>query len=138
MGLLAAATSMHLQRHQLVRLFPNAWQALLESRHDLASVPWIKDWADYRWPLIVRRRLPGETSGVPVGLPLPPSAGKRRIALQVRDEDIASMAPLPRVSEVIGSAPVAHVQPHEIPAFQPPPVVAVREGVPDQLRALRP
>jgi hypothetical protein len=41
--------------------------------------------------------------------------------------------------EVIGSAPVAHVQPHEIPAFQPPPpVVAVREGVPDQLRALRP
>ena len=41
--------------------------------------------------------------------------------------------------EVIGSAPVAHVQPHEIPAFQPPPpVVAVREGVPEQLRALRP
>jgi len=41
--------------------------------------------------------------------------------------------------EVIGSAPVAHVQPHEIPAFQPPPpVVAIREGVPEQLRALRP
>jgi phosphoribosyl-dephospho-CoA transferase len=100
-----AAASLHLQRHQLVFLFPTAWRALLASRPDLASIPWLKDWADYGWPLIVRRRLPGETSGLPVGLPLPPSAGKRRIALQVRYEDIASTAPLPKVSDVIGSAP---------------------------------
>jgi hypothetical protein len=56
-----------------------------------------------------------------------------------RGPDPGKMIALVVNPEVIGSAPVAHVQPHEIPAFQPPPpVVAVREGVPDQLRALRP
>ena len=39
--------------------------------------------------------------------------------------------------EIIGSAPVAHVQPSEIPAFQPPPPI-VRPHVPDSLKALRP
>jgi phosphoribosyl-dephospho-CoA transferase len=36
---------------------------------------------------------------------LPPSAGKQRIALQVYFADIASLAPLPSVSDVIGVAP---------------------------------
>jgi hypothetical protein len=38
--------------------------------------------------------------------------------------------------EVIGSAPVAHVEPGEIPAFQPPPPLVSKE-VPDSLKALR-
>jgi hypothetical protein len=38
--------------------------------------------------------------------------------------------------EVIGSAPVAHVEPGEIPAFQPPPPL-VADEVPDSLKALR-
>jgi hypothetical protein len=39
--------------------------------------------------------------------------------------------------EVIGSAPVAHVEPGQIPAFQPPPPLVSKE-VPDSLKALRP
>jgi phosphoribosyl-dephospho-CoA transferase len=105
MDLPVGAASLHLQRHQLVRLFPTAWRDLLASRADLAPVPWLNEWADYGWPLIVRRRLPGETSDVPVGLPLPPSAGKQRITLQVRYEDIAATAPLPTISDVFVSAP---------------------------------
>jgi len=38
--------------------------------------------------------------------------------------------------DVIGSAPVAHVEPGQIPAFQPPPPLVAGE-VPDSLKALR-
>jgi phosphoribosyl-dephospho-CoA transferase len=96
---------LHLKRHQLLRLFPAAWDALLASHLDLSVRPWLGEWARHGWPLIVRRPLPGEASRVPVGLPLPPSEGKRRIALQVRFADIASVAPLPRLSDVMGVAP---------------------------------
>jgi phosphoribosyl-dephospho-CoA transferase len=98
------AADLRLKRHQLVCLFPAAWDRLLTSPRGLAD-PWLKEWADHHWPLIVRRLLPGDTGEVPVGLPLPPSAGKQRIALQVYCADIASVAPLPSVSDVIEVAP---------------------------------
>ena len=96
---------LHLKRHHLLRLFPAAWDALLASHLELSVRPWLGEWASHGWPLIVRRPMPGEGSRVPVGLPLPPSEGKRRIALQVRFADIASAAPLPLLSEVMGLAP---------------------------------
>ena len=99
------AANLRLKRHQLVQLLPAAWDRLLASHHGLVAELWLKRWADHHWPLVVRRPLPGETGGVAVGLPLPPSAGKQRIALQVRHADIASLAPLPSVSDVIGVAP---------------------------------
>jgi len=36
--------------------------------------------------------MPGDSCGVPLGLPLPPFAGKRRIALVMQPEDIVSVA----------------------------------------------
>jgi phosphoribosyl-dephospho-CoA transferase len=42
-----------------------------------------------------------------LGLPLPPSAGKRRIAVEMQIGDVASVCPLPSVSELLGTAPVA-------------------------------
>ena len=98
------AADLRLNRHQLVCLIPAAWDRLLTSHRGLVE-PWLKEWADHRRPLIVRRLSPGDTGEVPVGLPLPPSAGKQRIALQVYYADIASLAPLPSVSDVIGVAP---------------------------------
>jgi phosphoribosyl-dephospho-CoA transferase len=98
------AADHRLKRHQLVCLFPAAWDRLLRSHRGLAG-PWLKEWAYQNWPLIVRRLLPGDTGEVPVGLPLPPSACKQRIALQVCYAEIASVAPLPSVSDVIGVAP---------------------------------
>jgi phosphoribosyl-dephospho-CoA transferase len=48
----------------------------------LADLPLVGSWADRGWPVIVRRRAEADDPGlVPVGLPLPPAAGKRRIAL---------------------------------------------------------
>jgi phosphoribosyl-dephospho-CoA transferase len=98
------ATDPRLKRHQLVFVSPPAWDRLLASHQSLAKL-WLKEWADHHWPLIVRRMSPGDTGEVPVGLPLPPSAAKLRIALQVYYADIELVAPLPSVSDVIGVAP---------------------------------
>jgi phosphoribosyl-dephospho-CoA transferase len=96
-----------LRRHQLVRLKPASWSELLHARSDLAGEALLQGWADCGWPLIARRPLPGEAGGYALGLPLPPSAGKRRIAVNMRCEDIDSVALLPRLSETIGSAPTS-------------------------------
>jgi phosphoribosyl-dephospho-CoA transferase len=96
-----------LRRHQLVRVYPAAWESLLRARADLAGEPLLHDWARHGWPLIARRRGPLDGDGVLLGLPLPPSAGKRRIAVEMRPGDVASVRQLPSVSELLGTAPVA-------------------------------
>jgi phosphoribosyl-dephospho-CoA transferase len=96
-----------LQRHRLVRVHAAGWDAFLDSRGDLASEPVLRDWARRGWPLIVRRRLPGDGAGVPLGLPLPPAYGKRRISVELPPEAIASVHPLPDLCTVIATAPVA-------------------------------
>jgi phosphoribosyl-dephospho-CoA transferase len=96
-----------LGRHQLVRVHPAAWQSLLESRPDLAGEPLLEVWATREWPLVVRRRGPLDGDGVLLGLPLPPCAGKRRIALEICASDIVSVSSLPRVSEVLHAAPLS-------------------------------
>jgi phosphoribosyl-dephospho-CoA transferase len=69
---------------------PSGWRSLLETRFDLATDPLVATWIDKGWPLVARRAMPGELHGVPLGLPLPPFAGKRRIALLVRPDDVVS------------------------------------------------
>lgn len=96
-----------LQRHQLVRLKPASWSELLHARSDLAGEALLQGWVDCGWPLIARRPLPGEAGGHALGLPLPPSAGKRRIAVNVRREDIDAVSSLPGLSETIHGAPLA-------------------------------
>jgi phosphoribosyl-dephospho-CoA transferase len=98
---------LQLPRQRLVRVYPAAWDALMESRADLAADPLVRVWARNAWPLIVRRRNLSDTIGQPLGLPLPPYAGKRRIAVQLPSADIQSVTPLPAVTEVLGVAPVA-------------------------------
>ena len=71
-----------LQRHDLLRPSLQAWDAMLRSRPDLAEAPLLKDWVRLGRPVIVRRRLSGEVmNDVPTAVPLPPSHGKRRIAV---------------------------------------------------------
>lgn len=94
-----------LQRHQLVRLKPASWSELLYARSDLAGEALLQGWADRGRPLIARRPLPGEAGGHALGLPLPPSAGKRRIAVNVRREDIDAVSLLPLLTQAIDSAP---------------------------------
>src|SRR5882757_2547738 len=72
------------QRHDLLRIAPDAWACALAARPAFAALPLLTNWVMQEWPVIVRRRMEGDDPAlVPVGVPLPPAAGKLRIALSV-------------------------------------------------------
>jgi phosphoribosyl-dephospho-CoA transferase len=96
-----------MRRHDLSFVSATGWRSLLAMRGDLAADPLVAHWVDNGWPLIGRRALPGEAQGVALGLPLPPFAGKRRLALLMQPEDIVSTAPPPALSSAIRLAPHA-------------------------------
>jgi len=97
------------RRHDLVFVSPTAWRSFLETRDDLADDPLVAGWVDRGWPLIARRLAPGEGHGVPLGLPLPPSAGKRRIGLLMDPAGIRSVARPPLLSAAFCVAPAAWI-----------------------------
>lgn len=94
-----------LRRHDLVRADARAFADLLRTRSDLDGAPDVSDWAARGWPLIVRRYGPGEgRAQVPLGLPLPPSAGKRRIGLALPPAALIPL-PAPTLAQVRATAP---------------------------------
>jgi phosphoribosyl-dephospho-CoA transferase len=94
-----------IRRHDLVLVSPAAWRSLLQRHDDLAGEPLVVEWVDRGWPLIARRAMHGEADGLPLGLPLPPFAGKRRLSVLAQPEDIVSTAPPPGLSAAISVAP---------------------------------
>jgi phosphoribosyl-dephospho-CoA transferase len=50
------------RRHDLLDVEPAAWAAALAGRPDLAGAPHVAAWAERGFPVIVRRRYPGETT----------------------------------------------------------------------------
>ena len=85
-----------LRRHDLLRVEPAAWDAMLRGHPGLADLPLVADWARHHWPVIVRRRMAGDLAdGVPAALPLPPCHGKRRLAFSFPSG--ATVARLPPV-----------------------------------------
>ena len=54
---------------------------------------------------MLTRAMPGELSGVALGMPLPPSAGKKRLSIVLQTDDIASTARPPFLKEARTSAP---------------------------------
>jgi len=98
------------QRHDLLHVVPSAWTAALDA-HSLGEVPLMAEWANRGWPVIVRRRLESEALDVvPVGVPLPPAAGKSRIALNI-----------PQAAVIARAVPTSlrTVAPKAEPAWQP-------------------
>jgi len=93
------------RRHDLVFVTPNSWRAVLATRATLAANPLIAPWVENGWPLIGRRAMPADRHAVPLGLPLPPFAGKRRLSVVVEPEDIVSIASPPALSTVWQAAP---------------------------------
>ncbi len=85
-----------LRRHDLVRVEPAAWDAMLRCHPALLDLPLVADWARLGRPAIVRRRMVGDcVDGVPAALPLPPCHGKRRLAFSFPAG--AAMAAVPPV-----------------------------------------
>ena len=82
MGEARQASSPTWRRHDLLHVAPDVWASVLAHRPALADLPLLRTWADRGWPVIVRRRAEAEDPGLaPVGVPLPPAAGKHRVAL---------------------------------------------------------
>jgi phosphoribosyl-dephospho-CoA transferase len=94
-------------RHALLRVSPGGWTAMLEARPEWRADPLLAGWAHRGWPLVARRRGACEAagSGIAAGLPLPPSAGKRRLAVLLPEDAVTEIRlPLP-LSEAMPAAP---------------------------------
>jgi phosphoribosyl-dephospho-CoA transferase len=94
-----------MRRHALVYLRRTAWRRLRETHADLASNSLVTRWIDHDWPLIVRRPQPDDGPGLALGLPLPPSSGKRRLSVVVAMCDIAAVLPPPSLKSARYAAP---------------------------------
>ena len=83
----------------MLSLLPH--KALSLRRHDLVVIkprrgapePVISTWSEKGWPLVARRPVSGEVDGIALGLPLPPSQGKKRLSFVVQPDEILSIRP---------------------------------------------
>ena len=76
------------------------------ARPDLAAEQLVAAWGAQAWPLVRRRPVCSDPAGeIPLGLPLPPSHGKRRIALTLPAADILGHKPPPRLADCKYAAP---------------------------------
>ena len=93
------------RRHDLVFVTRDGWRAMLANRRELAADPLIAQWVENGWPLIGRRAMPDDGDGVPLGLPMPPFAGKRRLSFVMPPETIAAVVPPLSLQAVMRDAP---------------------------------
>jgi phosphoribosyl-dephospho-CoA transferase len=77
------------RRHDLVYAASDVWTSALAFHAPFADLPLLAEWADRGWPAIVRRRGEGDDRHqVPIGVPLPPLAGKRRVSLLIPPDGV--------------------------------------------------
>ncbi|MGI4747759.1 MAG: malonate decarboxylase holo-[acyl-carrier-protein] synthase [Janthinobacterium lividum] len=97
-----------MRRHDLLRVDPATWTAMLGCHPGLRDLPLVADWARRGWPVIVRRRMAGDTPDtVPAALPLPPDHGKHRVAFSFpSDAGLLPLAPV-RLCDAVRTAPEA-------------------------------
>ena len=99
---------MPLQRHDLLRVEPPAWDVMLRSRPSLAEFPLVTHWARCERPVIVRRRFASDAADcVPVALPLPPKYGKRRLGFSLASVTDGVALPPVLLREAAQAAPPA-------------------------------
>lgn len=95
-----------LARHSMVKVSTTGWAAAMGRYPELASESIVAGWAGADRPLIVRRPTCSDVAGmIPLGLPLPPSHGKRRIAVSLAAADIVASAPPPLLADATAAAP---------------------------------
>ena len=95
-----------LARHQLVWIEPRGWRAMLFDHPPIVAPVLLDEWADRGWPLIARASVCCDIAGqVPLGLPLPPEHGKRRLFFECSREIIVRTTRPLRLVEAAATAP---------------------------------
>jgi phosphoribosyl-dephospho-CoA transferase len=105
MSLPTQANEVGFMRYRLIRVASSGWEVLSREREDVTARAWLRNWAIHRRPLITRRQGPDDRIGVPVGMPLPPSAGKRRLAFNIQPSDIEAVGLMPELSTTLKEVP---------------------------------
>lgn len=91
-------------RHTLAYVTPEAWSVMMVGEDDAL----LRGWAEAGRPAIIRRPDCSDRSDmVPLGIPLPPMQGKRRVALRCPLDAIVRMAPPPPLCDAAQAAPDA-------------------------------
>jgi phosphoribosyl-dephospho-CoA transferase len=93
---------MSMRRHDFVWIRPERWEAALGAH---AADRLAREWAACGRPLVGRRLLPEDRPGVPLGLPTPPSDGKRRLSFVVPHDAIARTMRPPTLADSLGALP---------------------------------
>jgi phosphoribosyl-dephospho-CoA transferase len=105
MGEARQASSSPWRRHDLLHVAPDVWASAMAHCPTLADLPLVRTWADRGWPVIVRRRAEAEDPGMaPVGVPLPPDAGKHRVALLLPADGVLQRSTPPLLRAVASVA----------------------------------
>src|SRR5438552_2051811 len=95
-----------LSRHAMVKPSAATWPAVTARHPELAEPPIVEEWARAGRPLVVRRPHCNHPAGlIPLGLPLPPRYGKRRMAIALAPNEIIDRAPPPLLAEAAAAAP---------------------------------
>lgn len=100
-----------LRRHDLVYVRSEAWLGLLQGRVQGEMEPDLLAWAELGRPAIFRRRTCGDAADiVPLGLPLPPGMGRKRLALACPPAAVMRTAPPPLLRDALPAAPAQWCQ----------------------------
>jgi phosphoribosyl-dephospho-CoA transferase len=100
--------AMNVRRHDFVHLSASC-SAFHGSDLSVNDQTHVRTWIAAGRPFVVRRRDAGTVAHnrICLGLPLPPSAGKRRIALDVDCAEVSAIAPPPLLCECLHAVPAA-------------------------------
>jgi phosphoribosyl-dephospho-CoA transferase len=95
-----------LDRHMMVKPSAATWAAVIARHPAAAGDAIVQGWVGAGRPLVVRRPSCSDPAGtISLGLPLPPSHGKRRLAFSLDASEIGECAPPPLLADAAASAP---------------------------------
>ncbi len=96
------------RRHDLLIIDARSWSATLARMPDQDETGLLADWARLGRPVIIRRRLAHEPEdGLPVGVQLPLSAGRRRVALRLPLDSVVARPERPAIAAALAQAPAS-------------------------------
>jgi len=101
-----AEPELPLTRHAMVWVEPDAWSAVLDEHGVGDADPLLAEWAVNRWPLVVRSHACGDPPHLlALGLPLPPSHGKKRFAFRFDAHIVERSERPPLIADAAAIAP---------------------------------